>query len=234
MTWHDGPPRLRLRRRLLVFSAPVAVVLVIAVLKLASVVIAGGAAVSDFERRDASAMRGDVATLNVLNVVQPAKARVAAGAAAVLDGRLDDADAQYTAALAADPESCSTRVDLEFVRETLGDRAVDAFDEEAALARYVSAFAAVDDAPAGCFEGNTDADPARRALRDGAATRLKQKLERVAPPAPPSLPEAAPPPPPPPGTAPSDPDARLRLDPGTGDPLEKLQQILRDAAAAQG
>jgi hypothetical protein len=46
------------------------------------------------------ALHGDVAALNVVNVVEPEKAYFAAGTLAVLGDRLDDADMQFSAALA--------------------------------------------------------------------------------------------------------------------------------------
>lgn len=226
------------RRRLLLYSSPVAVVLVLVVVKLWSVVIAGGAAVSDFSARDADALRGDVAALNVLNAVEPEKASFAAGDLAVLDGRLTEADRQFSASLAGtDPaQSCPVRANLEFVRETMGDRAADVFDNASAARWYRGALTVVDGAPGGCFAGSTDPDEQRRAVLDGARPRLQNKIDAalsaVPPPQPP--PPAVSPPPPPPGST-SDvtpPDARLRLNPGTGDPLDRLQQILRDAATA--
>jgi hypothetical protein len=232
--------KLRLRRRLLVFSAPVALLLVIVLLKLCSVVIAGGLAASDFAQKDTGALRTEVATLNALNVVEPAKAFFAAGDLAVLDGRLEDADGQFSAALArtAPAESCAARVNLELVRETLGDKAAGVLDVATAVARYRSALAAVNDAPAECFEGNADPDHERRVVRNDAAARLNDKIDdlQAAPTVPPP-PAAVPPPPPPPPpageSAPDERDPRLRLNPDSGDPLERLQQILRDAAAAQ-
>jgi hypothetical protein len=229
-----------LRRRLLVFSAPVAVLLVVVLLKLCSVVIAGGLAPADFTGKDTDALRTEVATLNALNVVEPAKAYFAAGALAVLDGRLEEADEQFSEALArtGEAESCETRVNLELVRETLGDKAAGALDGEAALARYRSALTAVTDAPAGCFAGNTDPDSERRVVRNEAAARLNDKIDDLQLPPPPAANPTQPPPPPPPAppvgeSSPDDTDSRLRLNPGSGDPLERLQQILRDAAAAQ-
>jgi len=58
----------------------------------------------------------------------------------------------------------------------------------------------------------------------------------VPPPPPPTPPPVAPPSAPPPASAPgsTEPDAQLRLNPGLGDPLDRLQQILRDAAAQNG
>ena len=227
------------RTRLLVLSAPVSLVLILALVKLWTVVIAGGSAASDFAERNTDALRGDVSALSVLNVVEPANSHFAAGTLAVLDDRLDEADGEFAQALARteDARSCPIRVNLELVRETLGDRAAEAFDGSA-LNRYRSALAIVEDAPGGCFEGSADADLDRRAVLDTTVARLTAKIAAASvapPPPPPPPPVAAPPPPPPPasGSAPTEPDSRLRLNPSVGDPLDRLQQILRDAASAQ-
>jgi len=228
-----------LRVRLLVASAPVSLVVVVAVLKLWSVVVAGGSVPADFAERNTDALDRDVATLSALDVVEPARTRFAAGTLAVLKDRLTDADGQFAAALSltTQAQSCPVRVNLELVRETLGDRAAEEFDG-AAVGWYRSALAVVDDAPDGCFTGSTDADPDRRAVLEATVARLNAKIDAVSvlPPPPPPPPPAAPPPaPPPPASAPgsTEPDAQLRLNPGVGDPLDRLQQILRDAAAAQ-
>jgi hypothetical protein len=218
-----------LRRRLLVFSAPVAAVLIVAMVKLISVGVAGHSAAADFADGDAAALRGDVEVLNLLNVVEPDKAYFAAGALAVLDGRLQDADAQFSEALAhTEPsQSCPVRINLRIIRETLGDKAIATFDGNSAVNHYLSALTIVKDAPTGCFGDDT-------------ASRLNGKIDaaRVAPPPPPPAPPPVAVPPPPPSSptdpTPRDQDTRLRLNPGTGDPLDRLQQILRDAAAAQG
>jgi hypothetical protein len=164
-------------------------------------------------------------------VVEPAKAPFAAGSLAVLDNRLEEADREFSESLAR-TESCATRVNLELVRETLGDRAFAVFDNGAAVTHYLGARNVVEKAPQGCFAGNTDPDPQRQTLRDEALVRLNQKIDaaQIAPPPPPP-PGATPAPPPPaqaPGTTTQD-DPQLRLGPGT--PMERLQQILRDAAA---
>lgn len=237
--WRSEAPGARLRRRLLACSAPIAIVLLLTLVKLCSVAIDGGSAASDFAERDADALRGDVAALNIANVVEPEKAYFAAGTLAVLGDRLDDADMQFSAALArTDPaRSCPARINLELVRETLGDRAARALDTDSAVARYRSALAAVEQAPTGCFTGSTDSDEQRRALLDDAATRLNGKIDaaRVAPAAPPPPVGVPPPPPSPPSVASArdQPDGQLRLNPGGTDPLQRLQQILRDAAAAR-
>ncbi|MHA7648477.1 hypothetical protein ACX9NE_02555 [Mycobacterium sp. ML4] len=236
------PARLRVRRRLLIYSAPLILLVVLVAVKLVSVVVAGDSAVSAFQRGDGSAVRDDAAVLGVANVIEPARAPFAAGAAAVLDGRLDEADANFTAALARSDAagSCPVRVNLELVRETQGDRAAAAGDRSRADERYASALSVIGDAPAACFADNSDPDTQRQAIRRGAANRLANKRNALnsglpaAPPAPP------PPPPPPPVALPLpvavSPDGReippRRLDPTDGDPLDKLQQVLQDAAGA--
>jgi hypothetical protein len=238
------PARLRLRRRLLIYSAPITVIALLVAVKLISIVVAGDSAVSAFASGDGNAVRADAAVLGVANVVEPAKAPFAAGAAAVLDGRLDDADSLFAAALArtAAARSCPVRVNLELVRETQGDRAAATGDRARAEERYASALVVVDDAPQNCFSGNSDPDPQRQAIRDDAANRLAAKRTALiapppaVPPPPPPPPPAAPPPPSPPLPAAVTPDGReippRQLEPAGGDPLDKLQQVLQDAAGA--
>lgn len=231
------PARLRLRRRLLIYSAPLTAIALLVAAKLISVVVVGDSAAAAFASGDANAVRADAAVLGVANLVDPAKAPFAAGAAAVLDGRLEDADSKFNAALArtATADSCPVRVNLELVRETQGDRAAAAGDRARAEERYASALTIVDSAPQGCFAGNNDPDPQRRAIRQDAASRLAAKRAPgavppvVQPPPPPAVPLV--PPPPPPVAAPDNSDIPpRRLDPTEGDPLDKLRQVLEDAA----
>jgi hypothetical protein len=234
---HQVPSRLKLRRRLLLFSAPVVIVMLLAAVKMISVVIAGNSAQSHYAAGDVSGLRADVSTLRILNVIEPDKALFAAGTLAVLEGRLDQADAQFSQLLARTDQSCAIRVNLELVRERQGDLAAWEGSPDQARTSYGSALDLVERAPGGCFAGNTDPDAERRAVRDDAAARLAAKMANLtaAPPplAPPPPPAAAPPPPPP--VAPTVPEADepprpLRLDPGAGDPIERLQQLLEDAA----
>ncbi|MGV0836609.1 hypothetical protein [Mycolicibacterium thermoresistibile] len=239
MTGSHLPARLRLRRRLLLYSAPVAALVLLIAIKLISVVIAGNSAATNFADGDADGLRRNVATLQIANVIEPTKASFAAGALAVLDGRLEEADARFTEVLArtAPTESCPVRVNLELVRERQGDHAAWAGRPDDARERYTSALGIIDDAPPGCFADNTDPDPDRRAVRADAAARLAAKLAGLGaapPPAAPLPPLAPPPPPPPVGAAPA-PEADespepLRLNPDSGDPLDRLRQVLEDAA----
>lgn len=222
------------RRRLLAYSAPMVLVVMVLVAKLVSAAVAGTSAVSSFSDGDTEALSGDVATLQILNIVEPAKTRHAAGALAVLEGRLEDADKELSLAVEQSQQdnSCAPRVDLELVRETRGDRAVAATDTEAAAGHYQAAKQVVEQAPQGCFAGNIDTDPIRQVLRENALSRLDAKMAAI--PAPPALePPLAPPATAPVAPAPGSPvvdEPQRRLDPTQGDPLERLGQILRDAA----
>lgn len=222
----------------MLLSAPAAVVAVLVAVKLISVVVAGNSAASHYTERNADAMRGDVSTLAIVNVIEPAKALFAAGSLAVLEDRLDVADARFAEVLArTDPAaSCPVRINLELVRERQGD--IDAWENrpDQARERYTSALALVSDAPPGCFEGNDDPDEQRRAVRNDTAPRLTAKLAGLTAPPPPPPPAAAPPPAapaaPPAPAAPEEDTSRsgLRLNPEQGDPVDRLRQLLEDAA----
>ncbi|MCG5433994.1 hypothetical protein LV457_17115 [Mycobacterium sp. MYCO198283] len=231
--------RRALRRKLLLYSAPIVLLLVVVAVKLLSVSVVGRSALSDVAAGNVAALREDVDVLSTLDIVEPAKTAFVAGNLAVLENRLADADAAFGEALAGtDPAaSCPVRINLELVREVQGDVAGWERDVEAARERYTSALTIVGEAPAGCFAGNTDPDPQRRAVRADAAERLRTKLAGLAnplppPPPPPAAVPAAPPPPPPPGAeAESQPPSPAEL--GPGDPFERLRKILRDGAAAR-
>jgi hypothetical protein len=231
------PSRLRLRRRLLVVSAPVVIVALLAAAKLISAVIAGDSAGPHFAASDVSALRTDVSTMHIVNVIEPAKAPFAAGTLAVLEGRLDDADADFSEALTRADASlaCPARVNLELVRERQGDLAAWEGRPDQARTFYGSALAVITDAPHGCFAGNADPDTERRAALGDAAARLAAKIANLGTAPPPPPPVAPPPAAPPPmaGPASQQPDEQrgpLRLHPTAGDPIERLRQLLQDAA----
>lgn len=203
-----------LRRRLLIWSAPVVLLLVGVIVWMCVTGIAGQSAASEFT----------------------------AGVSAVDDRRLPEADRHFSAAADRDPaNACPALVNLVLVRETLGDDAVAAGDGPRAIDRYRDALTVVTSAPDGCFAGNDDTDAERSAVRADSAARLQTKLDRLQAPLPPLPPAAAPPPPPPPaapppaeGSAPAQKPDERRLNPGSGDPLDKLGQLLQDGAEVRG
>ncbi|MFG1935001.1 hypothetical protein ACGFK1_30820 [Mycobacterium sp. NPDC048908] len=234
----EAPARLRLRRRLLLFSAPVVIVALLAAAKMISAVVAGHSAGAHFAEGDVSGLRTAVSTMRIINVIEPAKAPFAAGTLAVLQGRLDEADSRFSEALTRADAAlvCPARVNLELVREREGDLAAWEGQPDQARMFYTSALAVIQDAPAGCFVGNADPDAERRAVRNDASERLKAKMANLAaaPPPPPPPPPASPPPPPTGiGERSPQPDeltGPLRLHPGEGDSIERLRQLLQDAA----
>ena len=95
--------RARLRRRLLLVSAPVVAAVLILAAKLASVAVVGDSAVTDYANRDTAALSDDVAILRQFNVIEPNRTSYAGGSLAVLQHRLRDADSEFGRALARTP-----------------------------------------------------------------------------------------------------------------------------------
>lgn len=198
---------------MLVYTAPLMVLMLVAAGAAVHVTRLGDTAVTAFASQDTAALRASAERLHSLGVVDAGTAAFADGDALVLEGRLVDAEARFAEALAQLPpgRSCPTRVNLELVRETLGDIAVRSGRIPDANALYQAATTVVTEAPAGCFDGNDDADEQRRALRADAKARLERKLAAVnAPPPPPrqTAPPVADQPPPPPGTQGQGPGSR--------------------------
>lgn len=216
-TLRPATPRARLRARLYLVSAPVIVILLLAAAKLIGVGIVSNSAVSHFARHDIEALRGDVAYLQRFDVFDPGKTAFAAGDLNVLEGRLQDADDRFGDALAraAGDNSCPVRINLLLVRETLGDLATRAGNKADAERLYTDAMTLAQQAPAGCFEGNSDPHEDRRAIRTDSIPRLQRKIDALHRP-----PESSPPPPstitaPPPPTS---------LTPTSGPPLPGLEE----------
>ncbi|WP_077742308.1 tetratricopeptide repeat protein [Mycolicibacterium boenickei] len=203
--------RLRLRRRLFLYTVPVAALLAVVVAGLISVVVVGNSAVDSFNRHDIEALRIDVDKLKKFGVIEAGSIAFAEGDLLVLEGKLDDAEKRFSEALESfdGADSCPVRINLELVRETLADLAVRSGRPKDADRLYNDALAVVKDAPDGCFLYNTDPNDERRAVRADAKPRLERKLAAMhAPPPPPPTgpavvtPEPPPPPPalsPPPG-----------------------------------
>lgn len=223
------------RRRLLLWSAPVALLLIVVIVKMTSMTVASRSAAEAYANGDIDTLRTDVSILRVLDLVDPAGTALAAGGLAVLDGRLDEAERQYAAA----GDECPALVNLTLVRETRGDEAVGAADGPLAIDRYRSALDVALTVPESCFATDADANPERRAVLTDTVPRLQRKLallERPLAPPPPPPPAAGAPATPPPAAGPaqrSGPEER-QLDPDAGDPLDKLRQILRDSASVRG
>ncbi|MEB3049731.1 hypothetical protein KV112_08285 [Mycolicibacter sp. MYC123] len=228
-------PRLRLRTRLYLVSAPVIVVLLLLAAKLIGVGLVSNSAVTDFTRHDIEALRGDVAFLQKFDVFDPAKTAFAAGDLSVLEGRLQDADDRFSDSLAriGAEKSCPVRINLVLVRETLGDLATRAGKKDEAEGYYSDAMMLAQQAPADCFEGNSDPNEDRQAIRADSVPRLQRKIDALHRPPesnspPPSTVAPDPPPtsltptsvPPLPGLAPTESSPDSTEGPGPAKPSE--------------
>jgi hypothetical protein len=202
--WFNPPhSRQRLRRRLLLYSAPVLAVLLLVAAAALTVVLVSRSAVQAFDDHDIDALRSDVERLSSFGVVDEGAIAFAEGDVHVLEGKLTEAETRFAESLQHNDAaaSCPVRVNLELVRETLGDLAVGSGRIDDADRLYNSAISVVTEAPAGCFADSTDSNADRRAVRADAQPRLQRKLAALhqPPPAPPSLATVTPEPTPPPG-----------------------------------
>ena len=173
--------RLRLRTRLCLISAPLAIILVLAAAKMILVGVAGNAAVSDFAQHDIEALRDDVSFLSFFDMIDPARTSFVSGDLALLEGRLHDADELFSESFSRTnrSQSCPVRINLLLISETLGDLATRSGNKPEAERLYTSGLGLATDAPGGCFAGNNDPVADRRAIREHAIARLKQKLQNL-------------------------------------------------------
>ncbi len=161
-----GPPpeseqaraaRLALRRRLLVWSLPVVLVVLAVALKLLTMVALGQQARSAWDEGNITSLQSAGERLGFLNLVERHKAPFAVGDAKVLAGDMDGARAQFERALVLAPtdglENCQIRVNLAAVLEKLGDDAKGGSGGLAAATPYYDREQAVAAAaPPGCFQ----------------------------------------------------------------------------------
>lgn len=170
------------RRRLLLWSAmPVLLVLCVAA-KLLSLNVLAGRAASAFESGNSAAVEAAASALGVANAVEPHKAPFAAGDGRALAGDYAAARALFKDALAVvpggSPDECMVLVNLSLATEKLGDGKLDSGDPASAAALYAEALGVVEDAPPGCFTGDSSADSGLRLSE--AEERLNQKLDAAA------------------------------------------------------
>jgi len=215
--WHPPRARLRTRRRVLLLSAPVLVVLVALAASVVSLALAERAAVNAFNMHDATALRDAVDRLRKFAVIDAAAVPFAEGDLFVLEGRLSEAEKRFADALAdtSAGDSCPVRINLELVREVLGDLAAEDGRIDDARRWYDSASQVVDGAPAGCFADSADPHEERRAVLADTRPRLQRKLAELKKPASRASGTPAPTPTPSPSPSPTKPpDPPERQQPG--------------------
>lgn len=148
--------RLALRRRLIVWSLPLVLVLLLVALKLLTMVAFGDQARNAYAAGDVTGVQQAGDRLGFLNLIERHKAPFALGDALVLTGDYAGARASFERALAVAPkdglEACQVRVNLVLTLEKLGDAAKAASGLAAATPFYDRVEVVVAAAPQGCFD----------------------------------------------------------------------------------
>lgn len=148
--------RLALRRRLVVWSLPAVVVLLLVAVKLLTMVSLGNEARAAYDEGALTRVEQAASRLGILNLIERHKAPFARGDALVLAGDLDGARGAFEEALGVAPqggvEACQIRVNLVLTLERLGDAALASAGLDAAKPYYDRVQVVVGDAPRGCFQ----------------------------------------------------------------------------------
>ncbi|VXB43205.1 conserved hypothetical protein [Arthrobacter sp. 9AX] len=171
-----------LRRRLLVWSAVPALLVLCIAAKLLSLGPLAGHAAHAFDAKDAAGAGMAAKALQPGNMVERHKAPFAAGDAEALAGdyaaarlRFEEALGLVPDAQAGSPDACVIRLNLVLAIERLGDEKSRQDGPAQAAALFSEALEAAGAAPEGCF-GAGGADGAGDKLTQ-AEGRLKEKLE---------------------------------------------------------
>ncbi|MEP6648480.1 MAG: hypothetical protein ABJA74_01005 [Lapillicoccus sp.] len=161
--------RLRLRKRLVLWSLSFVIALALVATKLLTMVALGDEAVRAYTAGNVTGTEGAGNRLGFLNLIEPHKAPFARGDARVLAGDYDGARAAFEESLSLAPpdsrESCQIRVNLALSLEKLGQAAQTAGRADQAKQYFDRVQQVVRDAPSGCFEGDAQ-DKEGQQLRD--------------------------------------------------------------------
>jgi hypothetical protein len=171
----NGPGRLRLRRRLLLWSIPAAVLLLVFAVKLASVGILGNRLPGQFAARDQAGMDSTLGWIDVGNIGRGFRELLAAGDSMVLRGDLSTAREQFKAAHDKEPAACPPRANFSLTSEALSDRELKQgsfFKARTLLEPAVQT--ANEDKP--CFATSGSPSPDIRAFVGQTPERLSNKL----------------------------------------------------------
>ncbi len=201
------------RRRLLWFSLPVVLILLLISGKLFSLQLLAANASGSYSHGDGGGVVSAGNSAKFANVIEDYVAYFNTGDGYALSKDLPKARQEFEAALALAPEaeSCKIRVNLELAIEKMGDEKKSASDATAAKALYTGALQVIKEASPGCFEPN---NPGNREQQGQQLTDAKKRLEENL--KLPTPPPAAPPPSTPPSTPPP-------MDPNQAK-LNRLQQ----------
>ncbi|MGX1160727.1 hypothetical protein FBY31_0900 [Arthrobacter sp. SLBN-100] len=147
-----------MRRRLLVWSALPALLVLCLAAKLLSLDPLAGHAARAFDAKDAAAVEFAADALQAGNIVEPHKAPFAVGDAQALTGNFAAARLRFEEALELVPggsaglqDACIIRLNLVLAIERLGDAKLRSEDPASAAALFTEALEAAGAAPGGCF-----------------------------------------------------------------------------------
>ncbi|BBY27544.1 hypothetical protein [Mycolicibacterium sediminis] len=169
------PGRLRLRRRLLLWSIPGLLLLSLLAFKLASVGILGNRLPAQFAAQDQAAMASTLGWIGMGNIGRGFRERLAAGDLAMLERDLPTALEEFTAAHRAEPDSCPPRANFAITSETVSDSELRQGNFIRALALLEPAStAALDDRE--CFSTTPASSPVVRDFVIQTPDRLNAKL----------------------------------------------------------
>lgn len=180
----DRRTKLQLRRRMLLISLPLLLLVLLLAGKTLSVAIASAQLESAFARGDAAGVHAAAGVLKVANVIEPYKAWFNDGDGYVLSGDFESAKPEFERALLLAPvaQSCQVRVNLVLTLEKLADVKRGSGEPSAAQSLYAQGLKVVDAAAQGCFQDGSSGNQQGEGheLRD-AKIRLQQKSEQAQP-----------------------------------------------------
>jgi hypothetical protein len=161
--------RRRLRKRLVVWSLPFVLLLVLVAGKLLTMVALGDEALRSYSSGNVTGTEDAARRLGFLNLIEPHKAPFARGDGRVLAGDYDGARAGFEESLTLAPrdsrEACEIRVNLALSLEKLGQAAQNAGNAAQSKQYFDRVQQVVDEAPPGCFQGDAQDDEGQQ-LRD--------------------------------------------------------------------
>ncbi|MFD2758540.1 tetratricopeptide repeat protein [Gulosibacter faecalis] len=167
--------RRRLRRHLLLWSLPIAIVLLLTSAKLIAQHVIAQSAISQYASGDYEQALNTSGQLKFLNVVEPWKPFYNMGTSYLQLEALPEAQEQLRAALdlATPPEQCPIRANLAIAIEREGDLALEAEDADTAMAKYGEALGVLEEADPSC-----ELSTSNRSITD-SDERIRQKLEEL-------------------------------------------------------
>lgn len=169
------PSRLRLRRKLLLWSIPVLVLLLLLAIKIASVGILGNKLPRQFAARDDAAMQNTLEWIDVGNIGRGFREKLAQGDLLMLRGDVHGAFEEFKAAHEKEPSACPPRGNFVLIAEKLSDNELTQGHFTKAREILTPAVDAATGDP-GCFATFPSASPDVRAFVKETPDRLSNKL----------------------------------------------------------